>query len=56
MTLVTRRSLLRSAAGLFVAFSLPPRAGASPTSVAVDSVDAYLDIRPDGNVTVFCAP
>src|SRR5271165_3870402 len=53
MTAITRRSLLCSAAGLFVAFSLPRTAGASPASVAVDSVDAYLDITPDGNVTVF---
>jgi nicotinate dehydrogenase subunit B len=53
MTDITRRSLLCGAAGLFVAFSLPRTAGASPASVAVDSVDAYLDITPDGNVTVF---
>src|SRR5580704_10820732 len=53
MTDITRRSLLCGAAGLLVAFSLPRTAGASPTSVAVDSVDAYLDITPDGNVTVF---
>ena len=53
MMSLTRRSLLRSAAGLVVAFSLPRTASASPVSVAIDSVDAYLQIAPNGNVTVF---
>lgn len=50
---ITRRSLLRTTAGLFVAFSLPRAAGASAITVAAESVDAYLAITPDGNVTVF---
>jgi CO/xanthine dehydrogenase Mo-binding subunit len=53
MTQITRRSLFRGAAGLFVAFSLPRTAAASAVSIAADSVDAYLAITPDGNVTVF---
>jgi len=53
MTPVARRSMLRGAAGLFVAFSLPRAAGASGRTVAADSVDAYLAIGADGGVTVF---
>ena len=54
---ITRRSLLKGAAGLIVAFSLPSglkgTAAASETTVAADSVDAYLAIAADGGVTVF---
>src|SRR5580658_2682807 len=50
---IARRSLLRVAAGLVVAFSLPRTATASGRTVAADSVDAYLAIAPDGGVTVF---
>jgi nicotinate dehydrogenase subunit B len=50
---IARRSLLRGAAGLVVAFSLPRTATASGRTVAADSVDAYLAIAPDGGVTVF---
>jgi nicotinate dehydrogenase subunit B len=53
MTYPTRRSLLCSAAGLLVAFSLPRTAGAGAVTVAADDVDSYLAIMPDGNVTVF---
>ncbi len=49
----TRRSFLCGAAGLFVTFSLPRAAEASATTVAADSVDAYLAIAPDGGVTIF---
>jgi CO/xanthine dehydrogenase Mo-binding subunit len=53
MTL-TRRNLFQGAAGLMVAFSLPPTAAsASPATVAADSVDGYLAVAPDGSVTVF---
>jgi nicotinate dehydrogenase subunit B len=53
MTYSTRRSFLCSVPGLFVAFSLPHRAAANATTVTADSVDAYLAIMPDGEVTVF---
>jgi nicotinate dehydrogenase subunit B len=53
MTYVSRRSLMQGAAGLVVAFSLPRAAAASATTVATDSVDAYLAVAPDGGVTVF---
>ncbi len=53
MSHLARRSLLRGAAGLIVAFSLPCAAEASETTVAADRVDAYLAIAPDGGVTVF---
>ncbi len=53
MTPISRRSVLRGAAGLVVAFSLPRPASASPASVSAGRVDAYLEIAPDGDVTVF---
>jgi len=53
---ISRRSLMHSAAGLVVAFCLPRTAEASATTVAADSVDAFLAIAPDGSVTVFSAP
>jgi nicotinate dehydrogenase subunit B len=53
MTHLSRRFLLQGAAGLVVSFSLPRAAEASTTTVAADSVDAYLAIAPDGGVTVF---
>jgi len=53
MTYIARRSLLRGAAGLVVAFALPSAAGASDRTVAADSIDAYLAIAPDGGVSVF---
>src|ERR1700689_4439998 len=53
MTQITRRSVMRGAAGLVVAFNLPRAADASDRTVAGDSVDAYLAIGPDGGVTVF---
>jgi nicotinate dehydrogenase subunit B len=48
-----RRSLFQGVAGLVVAFSLPRVAGASPTTLAADSVDGYLAIAPDGSVTIY---
>jgi nicotinate dehydrogenase subunit B len=53
MTAITRRSLLGGAAALVVTFSLPRGAKASASTVAPDSVDAYLSVAPDGGVTVF---
>jgi nicotinate dehydrogenase subunit B len=53
MTAITRRSLFSGAAALIVTFSMPRGAQASATSLATDSVDAYLSIAPDGGVTVF---
>jgi CO/xanthine dehydrogenase Mo-binding subunit len=53
MISVPRRSLLKGAAGLVVAFSIPMTAEASPTTLVPDSVDAYLAIAPDGKVTVY---
>jgi nicotinate dehydrogenase subunit B len=53
MTTISRRALLQSSAGLFVAFSLPRIADAGTTTVATDKVDAYLAVAPDGGVTVF---
>src|SRR5271168_591149 len=53
MAYVNRRSFMQSTAGLFVAFSMPRAAAASATTVAGDSVDAYLAVAPDGSVTVF---
>jgi nicotinate dehydrogenase subunit B len=53
MTAITRRSLLGGAAALVVTFSLTRGASASASSVAADSVDAYLSVEPDGGVTVF---
>ena len=53
MTVITRRSLLGGAAALVVTFSLPRGAKASTSTVAPDSVDAYLGVGPDGGVTVF---
>jgi nicotinate dehydrogenase subunit B len=53
MTAITRRSLLAGAAGLVVTFSLARGARASLSTVAADSVDAYLSVEPDGGVTVF---
>jgi CO/xanthine dehydrogenase Mo-binding subunit len=53
MTAISRRSLFASAAALVVTFSLPRGAEASPTTVAADSVDAYLGVAPDGRVTIF---
>ncbi|HXW20593.1 MAG TPA: molybdopterin cofactor-binding domain-containing protein, partial [Roseiarcus sp.] len=53
MNAIDRRSLLTGAAALIVTFSLPRSANASVTTVAGDSVDAYLSIAPDGGVTVF---
>jgi CO/xanthine dehydrogenase Mo-binding subunit len=50
---ISRRSFVHGAAGLFVAFSLPRAALASATTLANDSVDAYLALAPDGGVTVF---
>jgi nicotinate dehydrogenase subunit B len=50
---LSRRSFVHGAAGLFVAFSLPRAALASATTLASDSVDAYLALAPDGGVTVF---
>lgn len=53
MTAITRRCLFSGAAALIVTFSLPRAGKASVTSVAADSVDAYLSIAPEGGVTVF---
>jgi nicotinate dehydrogenase subunit B len=53
MTAITRRSLLGGAAALIVTFSLTRGANASASTVAADSVDAYLSVEPDGGVTVF---
>ena len=53
MTAIDRRSLLAGAAALIVTFSLPRGANAGVSTVAADSVDAYLSIAPDGAVTVF---
>jgi len=53
MTAITRRSLLGGAAALIVTFSLTRGAKASVSTVAADSVDAYLSVEPDGGVTVF---
>jgi CO/xanthine dehydrogenase Mo-binding subunit len=53
MTAITRRSLLNGAAALIVTFSLPRGVRARARTVAVDSVDAYLSVGPDGGVTVF---
>src|SRR5579863_92334 len=54
---ITRRSLLRGATGLVIAFTLPRAltlaAAASERTVAADRVDAYLAVAPDGGVTVF---
>jgi nicotinate dehydrogenase subunit B len=52
MIQLSRRSLMQGAAGLVVAFHLPP-AAASTATIAADSVDAYLAIAADGGVTVF---
>jgi CO/xanthine dehydrogenase Mo-binding subunit len=53
MNYISRRSLLQGVTGLVVAFSLPRAAVASTTTVAADSVDAYLAVAPEGGVTVF---
>jgi CO/xanthine dehydrogenase Mo-binding subunit len=53
MTALTRRSLIAGGGALIVAFALPRHAGASPVTVATDSVDAYLSVAPDGGVTVY---
>ena len=53
MAYISRRSFMQGAAGLFVAFSMPRAAAASATTVAADSVDAYLAVAPDGSVMVF---
>jgi nicotinate dehydrogenase subunit B len=53
MTALNRRSFLAGAAGLVVAFALPRSASASYSTVAGDSVDAFLSVAPNGDVTVF---
>jgi hypothetical protein len=53
MTALNRRSLLAGAAGLIVTFTLPRSAMASYSTVAADSVDAFLSIAPNGDVTIF---
>lgn len=53
MAYITRRSLMQGAAGLVVALHLPRAAVAGVSTVATDSVDAYLAVAPDGGVTVF---
>jgi nicotinate dehydrogenase subunit B len=53
MNAITRRSLFGGAAALIVTFSLPRGAAASASTVAADSVDAYLSVAPDGRITVF---
>src|SRR5271157_4665768 len=53
MTAITRRSFFTGAAALIVTFSLPRAGEASVTTVAADSVDAYLAVAPDGGLTVF---
>ena len=53
MNAITRRSLFGGAAALVVTFSLPRGAAASASTVAADSVDAYLSVAPDGRITVF---
>jgi nicotinate dehydrogenase subunit B len=53
MTAITRRSVLGGAVALVVTFSLTRGASASVSTVAADSVDAYLSVEPDGGVTVF---
>jgi Molybdopterin-binding domain of aldehyde dehydrogenase len=53
MAYISRRSFMQGTAGLFVAFSMPRAAAASATTVAADSVDAYLAVAPDGGVMVF---
>ena len=52
MTHIARRSLLRGAAGLVVAFAARP-ALAGPRTVALNAVDGYLAIGADGGVTVY---
>jgi CO/xanthine dehydrogenase Mo-binding subunit len=53
MTHLGRRALLRAAAGLVVAFSLPTGARASERTVAGDEVDGFLAIAADGAVTIY---
>jgi len=53
MSMISRRSFFQTAAGMVVAISLPSAAGASESTLATDSVDAFLAIAPDGSVTVF---
>ncbi len=53
MAYITRRSLMQGAARLVVALRLPRAAVAGVSTVATDSVDAYLAVAPDGGVTVF---
>ena len=53
MAYISRRSFMQGTAGLVVAFSMPRAAAASATTVAADSVDAYLAVAPDGSVMVF---
>ena len=53
MGYIDRRAFMQGSAGLVVAFSLPRAATASATTVAPESVDAYLAVAPDGGVTIF---
>ena len=53
MAYISRRSLMQGTAGLVVAFHLPGAAVAGVSTVVGDSVDAYLAVSPDGDVTVF---
>ncbi len=50
---LSRRTLLRTATGLTVAFALPRAARASTKTVVSAEVDAYLAIAPDGAVTIY---
>lgn len=50
-TIIGRRTFLQAGTGLVVAFTLP--AQASPATLDVDQVDAYLAIAPDGSVTIY---
>ncbi|MGZ5813240.1 MAG: hypothetical protein ACXWJR_06195, partial [Xanthobacteraceae bacterium] len=53
MGAIARRSFLQGTAGLVVAFRLAPDAEAGPATLETGSVDAYLAIAPDGDVTVY---
>jgi nicotinate dehydrogenase subunit B len=62
MGVILRRAALLGAAGLFVAFRVAPAAadpaltpppGPAGKPLALDQVDSYLHIAPDGAVTVF---
>jgi nicotinate dehydrogenase subunit B len=53
ITAVSRRSVLRGAAGLSVAFAFAGQALGSPAVQAGDEVDSFLVVAPDGAVTIY---